>query len=412
MAPHFFWKRHRPRWLARWVKEYASRAKRIDVWLEVIVFLRRSTHEVRRFWSMFHAKLAVVALLAFAAVLSIGCSGDHGATKSGGSATPAPTQSGYYVAMTNELAAPPAGTGIHIETPDYDANDPNAKQLVVQPGQEIFLCYYVTLPNTAEIDIGGFQSWMSPGSSHHFIVYQQGTGPFASGLFAQAPQPNGTITTCGFGTGTWVYATSTPGEVVGMNFPESVGLPFAAGTQINLNMHFINPSSMTLYPKVKLNILFAKNVKDKAAVMVSFNRQIDVPAATSSGPGTQTVSGTCTAPAGSKFFTMSTHTHKHATAAVIQFVSGGKSREIVHTGSTQSYPLDQVAGSGTDWEHPGVAEWTAPDFLTVQQGDSFAYSCSYTNTGSTNVTVGETAASNEMCMAVGYYFPAGMAYCN
>jgi hypothetical protein len=179
-----------------------------------------------------------------------------------------------------------------------------------------------------------------------------------------------------------------------------------------LNMHFINPSNAVLYPKVKFNILLATDVQQTAAVMVSFNTRIDIPPATASGPGTQTVNGTCTAPAGSKFFTMSTHTHKHATAAVIDFVSGGATTEIVHTGATQSYPANQQQGTGTDWEHPGVAEWTGPNYLTVQQGDTFTYSCSYTNSATTAVTVGETAASNEMCMAIGYYFPAGTAYCN
>ncbi|HLK37410.1 MAG TPA: hypothetical protein VKU41_11710, partial [Polyangiaceae bacterium] len=234
------------------------------------------------------------------------CSGSSShAPPTAGSAVP--NGPSFSVEEGSDLAVPAAGAGLHVETPDYDANDANAKNLIVQPGQEIFLCYYVTLPNTAEIDVGGFQSWMSPGSSHHFIVYQGGAGPFATG-----PKPNGTIQSCGFASGTWVYATSTPGAVVDWNMPPGVGLPFAANTQINLNMHFINTTSSVLYPKVKLNILYAKNVQYKAAAMVSFNTRIDIPAAGPSGPGTQTVSGTCTAPAGSKFFMMSTHTHKHA----------------------------------------------------------------------------------------------------
>jgi hypothetical protein len=366
---------------------------------------------------MTHLRFNFLACCALSLTIGIvGCSG--GATGPG-SGTPspksssvsnAPSQKGYYAEPPGtQLAAPAAGDGFLIETPDYNANDPNASNLIVKPGQEIFLCYWVTLPNTAEVDVGGFQSWMSPGSSHHFIVYQQGTG---GGAFAGTPRPSGTIGQCQFAGGTWIYATSTPGQVIGMNMPEGVGLPFAAATSIVLNMHFINPGSSVLYPKVKLNILLAKNVQNKAAVMVSFNTRINVPAATASGPGTQTVSGTCQAPAGSKFFTMSTHTHKHATAAWIDFVSGGSSREVVHTGSAQTYPADQTAGTGTDWEHPGVAEWTAPNFLTVGSGDSFTYNCSYENTSSSAVTVGETAQYNEMCMAVGYYFPASTARCN
>ena len=132
-------------------------------------------------------------------------------------------------------------------------------------------------------------------------------------------------------------------------------------------------------------------IQYKAAAMVSFNPTINVPPATAAGPGTQTVSGTCSAPTGSNFFVMTTHTHKHATAAEVNYVSGGVTTNIVNT---------------TDWEHPDVGVWTAPNFLTVKDGDSFTYSCSYSNPGSTAVTVGETAASNEMCMAIGYYFPA------
>jgi len=282
--------------------------------------------------------------------------------------------------------------------------------MVVPPGKEIFLCYYYTLPNAAEVDVGAFQSYMSAGSSHHFIVYQGGTGPTA-GFFGS--HTSGSIIPCVVGSGTWVYATSTPGEVVGMKMPDTVGLPFAAGTQIVLNMHFINTSTKPLYPSAKLNILFAKNVKYKAAAMVSFNTQINVPKATASGPGKQTVGGTCTAPTGSKFFIMSTHSHKHATAVTVNYVHAGKATEIVHTGATSTYPTDQQSATGADWEHPGVGEWLSPNFLTTSAGDSFKYSCVFENQDTTTaVTVGETAASNEMCMSIGYYFPAGSTSCN
>jgi hypothetical protein len=287
-----------------------------------------------------------------------------------------------------DLAAPDAADGMQFETPDM--------AYAVAPNQEIFPNFCVTVPNT--IQVGGFQSWMSEGSSHHFILYKGGAAP-AGGA-------------CTLGANTWIYASSTPGQVITENMPPNVGLQIASGTQLILNMHFINPGTTTLYPKIKVNLLYAKNVEYQAGTMVSFNAQIDVPAATAAGPGTQTVNGTCTAPTGAKFFTMSTHTHKHATAAWVDYVHNGVSSEIVHTGTETTYPTDQEVGSGLDWEHPGVGLWVTPNFLTVSSGDSFTYHCSYSNTGSTAVTVGETAASNEMCMAVGYYFPAGSATCD
>jgi hypothetical protein len=262
----------------------------------------------------------------------------------------------------------------------------------VQPGQEVFLCYYRTLPNTSSVDIGAFQSWMTPGSSHHFIAYEVGSAA-GSSFPAQA---DGTLQSCAFGGGTWMYATSLPGEIIEMQMPSGVGLPIAAGTQVMLNMHFINPSSTVAYPTVKLNLVLAQNVQYKAAAMVSFNTSIAVPPATATGPGTQTVGGTCSAPIGSKFFVMTTHTHKHAVESKVNYVHGGTTTNIVDT---------------TDWEHPDVGVWNSPNFLTVQSGDSFTYSCAYSNTGTSTVYVGETAASNEMCMAIGYYFPAGSASC-
>ncbi|HLK37632.1 MAG TPA: hypothetical protein VKU41_12820 [Polyangiaceae bacterium] len=279
----------------------------------------------------------------------------------------------------NDLAVPASADGFQLATP--------ANAITVQPGQEAFLCYYRTLPNTSAIDVSAFQSWMTPGSSHHFIAYQQTSG---------TTQPDGTLINCTFGGGTWIYATSLPGVIVEMQMPTGVGLPMAANTQIMLNMHFINPGSQPVSPVVKMNLLYGKNIKYTAASMTSFNPTIDIPPATAAGPGTQTVTGTCTAPVGSNFFVVTSHTHKHATLAEVNFVSNGVSQNLVHT---------------TDWEHPDARMWPGPNFLTIQQGDSFTYSCSYENTGTSAVTVGETAANNEMCMAIAYYFPASNASC-
>jgi len=260
-------------------------------------------------------------------------------------------------------------------------------QVTIQPNEEAYYCYYNTIPGTAAIQVGAFQSWMSTGASHHFITYQS-TG---------AKQSNGTLEQCNGVAGSWVYATSVAGEVIALDMPSGVGLNMPTGTQLIMNMHFINPGTTPLSPTVKLNVLYAKNVQYQAGTMVSFNVDIDVPPANAQGPGTQTVKGTCSAPVGSKFFAVTTHTHKHATEADVNFISDGQTQNIVKT---------------TDWESPDVGLFYAPNFLTIKQGDSFTYSCSYSNTTSTAVTVGETAASNEMCMAIGYYFPAGAASCD
>jgi hypothetical protein len=281
--------------------------------------------------------------------------------------------------------------------------------MIVQPGQEAYLCYFVTLPGTAQVDVGALQSWMSPVGSQDLIVHARDAAGDAGGVAV----PSGTLQSCATrgGSERVLHWAAEPGAVVSAYMPQGVGTSLAAGSQLVLSMHFSNAGCSPLTPKVKLNLLYAKNIQYQAGLLVSFNTSIDVPAATALGPGTQTVTGTCQAPAGSKFFIATTHTNGRATAAAIDIVSGGQSAEIVHTGPAPSYPADQEPGSGADWQRPGVGLWTAPNFLTVNAGDSFAYRCSYSNTGNKAVAVGETIA-DEMCATVMYYYPAGVATCN
>jgi hypothetical protein len=280
----------------------------------------------------------------------------------------------------SDLAAPAAADGFQFVL--------ESGKVTVQPNTEAYYCYYKTIPGNAAIQVGAFQSWMSTGASHHFITYEA----------TSAGNADGALTTpCPGVAGKWVYATSVSGQIIELKMPDNVGLSMNAGTQLVLNLHFVNPNSTPISPVVKLNVLYAKNVQYQAATMVSFNAGINVPPASAAGPGTQTVQGTCTAPAGSKFFAITSHTHKHATLAKVNYLSGGQVQNVVNT---------------TDWESPDVGLFYAPSFLTVKPGDSFTYSCSYSNTSSQAVLVGETAASNEMCMAIGYYFPAGTASCN
>jgi hypothetical protein len=299
-----------------------------------------------------------------------------GASSGGDSGVPMPSHGcgqGTSCTPGSDLAPPAAADGFQFVL--------KAGQVTIQPNTEAYYCYYNTIPGNATINVGAFQSWMSTGASHHFITYE-----------ASGAGTNGSVAQCAGVAGRWVYATSVSGQIIELKMPDNVGLSMSAGTQLIMNMHFVNPNSTPATPTVKLNVLYAKNVQYQAGTMISFNASINVPPG-----GMQTVTGSCSAPVGSKFFAVTSHTHKHATDTKVNFVSGGKVQNIVNT---------------TDWESPDVGLFYAPSFLTVNSGDSFTYSCAYSNTSSQTVTVGETAAFNEMCMAIGYYFPAGSASCN
>lgn len=275
-----------------------------------------------------------------------------------------------------DATLPPPSSGAQIVAPSF----------TLQPGEEVFKCYYTSLPEDHEVAVGRFRSVMTPGS-HHLIL----------DATESAVRPDGTFDDCGAAAPqvdprtlrVWLYAAQDPEHTHEM--PAGVAVPLKARQHLILNLHYLNAGTKPLEVKAQVNAEYAAPPFQRAGAFVTFNTQIAIPPR-----GTQTVSGTCTAPAGARFFTMSTHSHRFTTSAAVSLVRGGQPQALLAT---------------KDWEHPSVMSWTEP-YLTLGQGDAIRYECSYKNDGDQTIRVGESAAKDEMCMAVGYYFPAtGTTFC-
>jgi len=292
-----------------------------------------------------------------------GTTGGAGGTTGGTGGTGGGTDGG-----ADTLPPPAAGTGIQMKT----------KMFTIMPGQELFKCYHAQIPLDTELDVAEFESLMSVGS-HHFILYR------ADGDTA----PLDTITdgSCAGGlNNSWVYSSGQPRY--GFKNPPGVAMVLNAKQRVGFDMHYINTTTKPIDAQVTLNMIFATGTFQKAAPLISFNVGINIPP-----NGQQTVTGTCTPGAGANFYMASTHTHKRGVLATIHRVlaDGTVGEELVHT---------------TDWEKPDLASWNAVPFLTFKPGEKFRYSCSYQNDRNVPVTVGNSAETNEMCMAVTYFFPA------
>jgi hypothetical protein len=308
-----------------------------------------------------------------------GGASDGGATRDAGS-TGGSGFTGECEACTLGLDPPAPADGFQLASPG---------SIALNPGEESFVCYYKNVPGKAEVNAGAFRSLMQFGV-HDFITFlDTGTG---TGVFGGGPkQPEGTLRTCTFGGGQWLYAASPGTYHDSMDLPRGVAIPLPSGSQIILNMHLLNTRAEIVYPSMKLNVLYAQQVQYKAATMVSYNEQISVPP-----QGAQTVKGACTPATNSKFFLFTTHTHGFATSADVNYLSGGQTTNLVHT---------------TNWENPASQVWTAPNFLQTQAGDTFTYGCSYENPTTPALTVGDGIHS-DVCVAVGYFFPAATTICN
>jgi hypothetical protein len=209
--------------------------------------------------------------------------------------------------------------------------------------------------------------------------------------------PPGTVsaTNCGgFGTSnipSWTYAAQTETAEIVLPTDDGSGKPLAQkiapNTPAYFQMHYVNRSDTVVQAHVTLDAfaLPAAAAYTQTSPYITYNSQISI----APGATNDIESMTCNVPQGIKFWSMSTHAHKQAI-------------------ETQVNDGSNVVFTSSDWEHPGSRTWMATPFYTFTT-NTLTYACTYNNTGdNSGVTVvsGPSAQTNEMCMAIGYYFPA------
>jgi hypothetical protein len=269
---------------------------------------------------------------------------------------------------------PPPERGFRIESPSVE----------LQPGDEKTFCYYFHTPNTEELAINHWKSVMTSGSHHMIMFMTQGDA-----------QPEGTVTeqNCGIGAngsnaGVWTYAAGMEQAELSLPGDDGGGKPLAqeiaAGASGFFQMHYLNATDnpITAHVVVDAFALDAGAAYTQTAAFVTYNGNINIPA----GATGHVESQTCSVPTNAKFWEVTTHAHKHMTHASVKDGS-----ELVFETS--------------DWEHPGAMLMDAGPFLTFASG-KITYACTYDNPSNQAIRSGESAQTDEMCMATTYYFPA------
>lgn len=262
--------------------------------------------------------------------------------------------------------------GFTIETPEITA----------APGDAYTWCYFVRTPNAGATGIRRWSSTMRPGM-HHLIVY----GTYDAGWQPLETHPSGTLSqgSC-FGTGTGrMYAAHD--AVSALALPDDGGgMPLAfdlqPGQPIAIEMYVPNAAGapLTTSAVLQADILPDGAPFTKTASYQTVNIAISIP------PNSNvTLTKTCAVPSNVKFWWLSTRTHHFATLSTIS------------DGATML-----VASS--DWEHPAVAMPASPGYAFSASG--LTYACSYANTTPSTVSFGESEMTDELCVGVGFFFPA------
>src|SRR5262245_58861612 len=99
------------------------------------------------------------------------------------------------------------------------------------PGEEVFKCYFTSVPSDTPLAITRFHSSMTPGS-HHMILF----------TLDQPSHPDGTLAPCNEGAGAGIpvplYLTQDPEAEVAM--PQGVAMTIKEHQPLMFQMHYLN----------------------------------------------------------------------------------------------------------------------------------------------------------------------------
>jgi hypothetical protein len=278
-----------------------------------------------------------------------------------------------------------SGSGSGMLEPPVRGFQITTPEITIKAHEEITYCYYFKTPNTEAYTIKRWESVMTTGS-HHLILF---TTPSLS-------QPEGTVSSssCSITGGgasniaSWIYSAQNPQQDLKLPADDGTGKPvgmdIAAGQAAFVQMHYNNTGDTDIVAKAVINAeaYDAGVATTKTFAYVTFDGTITIPG----NPNPYTESLDCNISPTSKVWLMSTHAHRLAT------------HTEVRDGSTVVFESDS-------WEHPGAQAWMDAPFYSFSSG-KVTSSCTWSNDKTTVVHQGDSANTEEMCMASGYYFPA------
>jgi Copper type II ascorbate-dependent monooxygenase, C-terminal domain len=282
------------------------------------------------------------------------CNGSVGATGGAGGTG----LSGSSTAVTSGTGATTGGATVTLTLDSF----------TVPAGAEVYKCQDFANPfGGKDAEIGEFESHMAAGSHHMLLFYKQGATDSAledcSGLeFAATP-----------------YGSQTLND--SLSFPPGVAALIPGSDGLRIQSHYLNTTMSTINAHVEVIFHLAApgSVMNQAGVLFVVDTDIDVP------PAASTLnSDACTIPLDMNMIRASSHMHRHG------------------TNFTATVNGDSVYDT-TAWSDPVPAEFAPPKVF--QTGDPLYFACTFDNNGTTPLTFGESALTNEMCIFTASFYP-------
>lgn len=307
--------------------------------------------------------IGIVSVIA-AAIVACGCGGnaDAGAAGSGGGGAGGAGSGGAGGDVEGGVTVD--GQTVTLTMDSFD----------VGPGEEVFKCQNFANPfGGAQVDVAEFESHMTKGSHHLLLFYRsdvKADGPLSScsGLeFAATP-----------------YGAQQPDYSV--SYPPGIASAVDPTHGLRLQAHYINVGQETIHAVVTLTMHLADpaSVTEHAGQLFLLQPDIDVP------PGqTMDVSQTCAIPYDIQLLGATAHMHRHGT----KFVASANGQPIYST---------------TSWDSPTSERYDPP--IAIAGGQNVTFTCTFKNDTASDLTFGESALSNEMCIFLGQFYPVSAGH--
>jgi hypothetical protein len=227
--------------------------------------------------------------------------------------------------------------------------------------------------------------------SHHFLLYEtayaeiptqkvDGTVVDTSGVFnCSDGATNGWKVTKLVGGSQNADGTSM------LHFPEGVAMPVKANAVLMMNAHYLNATSESLEPEVRINLhtIPESEVKQEGDILFMYNPFIHVPML-----GESRAQMRCQVHKDITIQNVQSHMHKR-----------GVGYEALEVGGQPFY-------TNTKWADVPVKDFGAG--MQVKAGTWLDYACDYKNAEAREVYQGPRS-TDEMCMLIGSYYPADPA---
>jgi hypothetical protein len=237
------------------------------------------------------------------------------------------------------------------------------------PGGETFKCQsFVNQSNGYDKAIIRSESFMTPGSHHMFA-------------FLSSPAQAAPLADCsGLEFSDYVHSAQTPQQA--NVYPAGMGRLWQGGYGVRILAHYLNPGSTTLNAAVSINfdVVDTNQIQTYVAGLFLNNATVRVP------PGSSTVSHSFRLPQDINLMSGVSHMHKQG----VSFLATSSDGKTLY--------------QGTDWNEPKPSVFDPA--LLIKSGTTITWACTYNNTTGSTLTFGESAATNEMCIFSGMFYPS------